>query len=164
MKIYLLRHASPSFGSISGKDSDRSLSMKGIQEAALLADFLQKEVSPCEVWCSSAVRTCETLAEISRQWTPPETSYLSHLYLASKEILLHEIWQSAGEENLMIIGHNMGLSNLLTYLTGIEHVLQPSELVELNFEGLSREEVSQASASTGLRFYPPTSPLEYRNN
>lgn len=164
MKIYLVRHASPTSQSISGKDADRSLSIKGYQESALLSAFLEAHVEPCEVWCSSAVRTCETLLEISRKWQPLKTTYLPQLYLASREILLREIWHSSSSENLMILGHNFGLSQLLSYLTGTEHVMQTAELVELNFEGLSRAEVSESTASIGLRFCPPFSPLEYKYN
>jgi phosphohistidine phosphatase SixA len=164
MKIYLVRHASPTAESISGKDIDRPLSIKGFQESALLSAFLQANVASCEVWCSSAVRTCATLQEISRRWQALECAYLPSFYLAKKEILLREIWHSSSSKNLMIIGHNFGLSHLLSYLTGKEQILETAELVELNFEGLTRAEISEGTATIGLRFCPPFSPLEYKYN
>lgn len=155
MKIHILRHATPMSHSASGRDADRSLSVQGYQECELLGAYLRDHVVPCEVWCSSAVRTCETLREILRYWHPYSERFHPEFYLAPKETYLAHCWQSESDKDLLIIGHNFGLSDLLVYLSGEEHVLQPAELFTLDFQGMTRKEISASTGIIAGHFCPP---------
>ena len=163
MKIYLLRHASPMEQATSGKDSDRPLSIQGFQESAQLGEQLRIMTPPCEVWCSSAVRTCETLTEIAKKWKPLACSYSPKLYMATKEVYLNLICNSSGSDDLMIIGHNYGISDLLLYLTGTHVLLEPAEFVEIEFTAMARCEISFETGTIARRYRPP-SPLVYKYN
>ncbi len=161
MKIHLLRHATPVAHVTSGKDFDRPLSEHGKQECVPLGEYLLEHVPPCEVWCSDALRTRQTFEEINKRWQPLSIRFLREFYLAPQQLYLNACNASTGSSDLMIIGHNFGISDLASDLCGQKMTLSPAEFVSLEFEGLSRAEVFPGTGVISSHFLPPADPSVY---
>ncbi len=145
MKIHLLRHAKTSPTSSSGKDIDRPLSTKGISQSNLMGDYLKKIDSIDEVWCSSAVRTRETLEIVKYHRSYNRVNIKDDLYLCSRDQFLEILWASEDENELMIIGHNFGISDLATYFTDTQLEMRTSEYYCIEFDGLKLKETSRGT-------------------
>ena len=130
MRWYFLRHAKTERESWSGKDKDRRLASKGINQVAELKTLL--ELLPITaIRCSTAQRTRET-AMACNPIIP--ITFSEELYLATldqwKRMLSNE-----AQDHMLYIGHNDGISEYLTWLTG-EHIhLQTGALVTVDFLG-----------------------------
>lgn len=130
MRWYFLRHAKTERESWSGKDKDRRLAPKGINQVAELKTLL--ELLPITaIRCSTAQRTRET-AMACNPLIP--ITFSEELYLATldqwKRMLSNE-----AQDHMLYIGHNDGISEYLTWLTG-EHIhLQTGALVTVDFLG-----------------------------
>ena len=119
MKLHLLRHAKTEPFSDSGKDFDRKLMQKGILQAENIAlYFKSKNFQPTQIFCSEAARTRQTIKIVKEGNEFTTVKYLDKLYLAESPKLLSFIWEQKQNENLFIIGHNNGLSDLASYFTG----------------------------------------------
>lgn len=142
MRWYFLRHAKTERESWSGKDKDRRLAPKGINQVAELKELLS--VLPItSIRCSSAQRTRETA--IACNPLIPIT-FSEELYLATldqwKRILSNE-----AQDHMLYIGHNDGISEFVTWLTG-EHIhLQTGALVTVDFLGSDPVALGPGTAS-----------------
>ena len=135
MKLHLLRHAKTEKQASSGRDFDRSLMEKGTRQAKEMAQFLEnKNWNDAILFCSTAKRTKETFAEIQKRNTFKEVSFHKSLYLAEKKELLEFIWKLNSSEDLFIIGHNNGLSDLASYFCGEEIHLKMCNYVCISFD------------------------------
>lgn len=131
--LYLLRHSDAENNSSDGRDFSRKLSRFGKQKAR---DFCSKNSSELRidmVLCSMANRTRETVDLLDLKTT--EVLLYNSLYLAEKELILSEIEKVPNNVNkLLVVGHNNGLSNLASYLTGRNLLLSTCEMVEIQLE------------------------------
>lgn len=142
MRWYFLRHAKTERIAKSGRDFDRCLAPKGIKQVAELKKLLN--ITPISsIYCSTAQRTRET----SMACNPliPIT-FSEELYLATldqwKQMLSNE-----AKDHLLYIGHNDGISECLTWLTG-EHIhLQTGALVTVDFLGSDLQALGPGTAS-----------------
>ena len=154
MKLHLLRHAKTNPQSSTGRDFDRELLPKGIKQSEDLALFFQKEVSVDTVWCSDAARTRKTLSIIQDINTFQELSYSEELYLCSREVYLNKLWNHDSSEDVLIVGHNFGISDLATYLTDIRIELRTSGYICIEFQADSWQETSRGMGEI-IREYRP---------
>ncbi|MFM8303910.1 MAG: SixA phosphatase family protein [Actinomycetota bacterium] len=112
-RLLLLRHAKSSWSDATARDHDRPLNARGRRAAPLVGDYLRREdLVPDRVLCSSARRTCETLALLDL----PDTTdgVIEHdLYLAHPETVLEAVRGTvASVTSLMVIGHNPTMHEL----------------------------------------------------
>jgi phosphohistidine phosphatase len=70
-------------------------------------------------------------------------TFKDELYLASLQELLTQIWESDSESDLFIIGHNEGLSDLASYFSGENILLQTCGFIRLQFNAQTRKEWSK---------------------
>ena len=129
--LYLLRHSD----AVNSADNDynRKLSHLGKDKAHHFSTKFSAEFSFVLVLCSSANRTKETLNLLELKQT--EILFFDSLYLAEKEMLLAEIEKVPVRiSNLLIIGHNNGLSDLAIYLTGSNIHLSTCQMVQIHLE------------------------------
>ena len=154
MKIHLIRHAEPNHSSPSGKDIDRTLTSHGIEQAKTLGKHLIRELNNCEVWCSDAQRTRQTFDELRKSISFGEHRFFLDFHLCPKSTFLHYLWQSDSNADLVIIGHNFGISDLLSYFTNEEITMDTCENVCIQFEGLGRKELSQSTGTIVDRYHP----------
>lgn len=154
-KIYIMRHGKAEEG-YGKSDFERDLMPKGIKKTQKVSRFLEsKKIRPEKVLVSMANRTLQT-SEIVR-----ETLSLGHaiieeekgLYLASINSILDEIYRVDDEVNeLMLIGHNPGISSLATYLCKTEIDWMPtSAVVGIELKLDQWKEISNAKGK--LLFY-----------
>jgi phosphohistidine phosphatase len=132
-ELYLLRHSDAELTSNGLTDFSRKLSNFGKQK---VRDFSMNYLAELEfdlVLCSNALRTKETLSLLEIKKTP--VLFYESLYLAEKETILSEIEKVTETiSKLLIVGHNNGLSELITYLTGKNILLSTCQLVEIQLE------------------------------
>lgn len=115
-RLFLLRHAKAGFHP---EDKSRPLAPRGIRDATWLGQYIKKAgLLPDYILCSSAVRARETsVCLLKNIKDKPQVSFQDNLYLAPAGHLYGEL-KSLGPaiNNVMIIGHNPGLSALFQNL------------------------------------------------
>lgn len=113
-KLFLLRHAQAG-SSLSKNDKDRPLSPHGIQQAKLVAPYLQDIDLAL---CSNAKRTKMTLeTTIDAGASIKKIEYLETLYNAPLGDILSAL-QSCEGQNIIIVAHNPGIHQLAGTLAG----------------------------------------------
>lgn len=137
LKLNLIRHAKTNQESPTGRDFDRELLPKGIIQANMLAVYLASNaIDLGTVLCSGAKRTRQTW-HILEQHLFPETkaSYKDDLYLANYPTMMLFI-QEQTSKTITLIGHNEGISELASYLSGKDIHLKTGGFIQLsgNFE------------------------------
>lgn len=151
MKLYLLRHAKTNQESPTGKDFDRALLPKGKAQCELMRDHLAG-IKDLYVLCSGAKRTRQTLDLIHLM--NPEVEYSDLLYLCSKDTILRHIWNCKTEKDLMIVGHNFGISDVAEYLLEDYIEMRTCELIVINFDIESWQEASIGLGHLSDRYRP----------
>ena len=117
MDLYLLRHAKSSWESYED-DHERVLSDRGRKDACTLGKYLRKNNINFEhTLCSSSHRTRETISIINEvsPHSIGEINYLDSLYHASSN-KIKEIIKNHINKSLLIVGHNPGISELISDL------------------------------------------------
>ena len=131
MKLYLLRHAKSSWDDLYVDDFKRPLSERGLKNSEMLNAFLKsKKVSFDKVYSSSSVRTeitCSVVLEGIFEFD--KISFLDDFYHASAEYLKNFLLDKTLQESVLIVGHNPGLSDLVSYLSKRDIYLRTCDLV-----------------------------------
>jgi phosphohistidine phosphatase len=134
-QLLLMRHAKSDWNVPGLGDKDRPLNARGRSAAPAMAKWLFEQRSvPNLVLCSSAIRTQQTLALMIGQWESlrltnpllavPKTILEDRLYLAFDSDILSLAESVAndkgieGVHSLMVLGHNPGMENLASILSG----------------------------------------------
>jgi phosphohistidine phosphatase len=134
MKLHLLRHAKTNQISPTGIDFDRELLPRGYEQIAELKRYLQNHpIAPKHILCSTAMRTRQTLVELQALWPAASVQYIDELYLASKQIILDAICALKSPDDILVIGHNEGISDLASELSGEFNLLKTCGYVCLEF-------------------------------
>ena len=134
MKLHLLRHAKTNQNSPTGLDFDRELLPRGYAQIAELKQFFETHpIAPKHILCSSAMRTRQTLAELQDLWPSAHIQFIDELYLASKQEILSEICALQTPDEILVVGHNEGLSELAMNLARPPHLLKTCGFVSIAF-------------------------------
>lgn len=143
MNLFLIRHAKTEKIAISGKDFDRELAEKGRLQAEILNNFITKfDLYDVDIWCSDAVRTKQTLSYFDTQFPSTNIEFKNELYLASATEVKELIWNTESDRDLLIIGHNEGISDIASYFLGEDIHLKTATFIQISFEAKSRQEWS----------------------
>jgi phosphohistidine phosphatase len=122
--MMLLRHAKSDWDSGVADDFDRPLAKRGRGAAQRMAAWMQDHgVVPEYVLSSTAVRARETTTIVANTLAldAARLEYQDRLYLADvDELLLAARDCPKAAKSVMLVGHNPGLEDLLTYLCGEE--------------------------------------------
>jgi phosphohistidine phosphatase len=128
--LILLRHAKSACPADT-PDAARPLAARGLRDAPVVGRWLQAQVPKIDcVVCSPAVRAVQTwnLAAVQLTSLPP-VSHDQRLYGASAHDLLAVTQQlPPGTATAVLVGHNPGLEDFLTLLTGVTEVLKTSAI------------------------------------
>ena len=153
LNLFLFRHAKAIQSSLTIDDYNRPLHQKGILQLEHILDRFKNHTISGPVLISSAKRTRLTYQKISPIFHSPPT-YIDELYLASKETIDTLIRTTQNCDNLSIIGHNDGLSDLACFYTE-EYIHMPTgSFIHLQFDLESWELLSQGTA-TIVSFFQP---------
>ena len=151
LHLHLLRHAKTEQFSPSGKDFDRFLMKKGKKQREDLKRFFNSISGIDNVWCSSAKRTRETLEPLKGL---PEPKFFDELYLCSHRTMLDMIWGARATGDILLIGHNFGISDLVNYFCDTSIELRTSQYVCISFDCDNWSEVFQGTG-TVIQMYRP---------
>jgi phosphohistidine phosphatase len=154
MNIHLIRHAKTNPLSESGKDFDRNLMAKGLQQCALLKEFSVDILENSRIYCSSSNRTRSTAKLILNDIQLEHVTYLDELYLASSKSLFDFLASLNCSEDVVIIGHNEGLSELVYYLTDENIILSTASLVSIAFDIPKLSWISKGTGVVKNHFSP----------
>ena len=120
-ELFILRHAKSDWGVDFFADSERHLSSRGQQDAPRMGRFMRENnLLPEQVNCSTATRARETLEGVNTELglDSNHIQYVSGLYLASLSTLLSNLSNlDSSITSLMLVGHNPGLDELVSYLS-----------------------------------------------
>lgn len=123
-RLTLLRHAKAITAVPSMPDRERPLKDRGRRDAVRMGHRLQRAgVAPSLILTSPALRTLETARLVARETGCPAKCLQieADLYLASPEEILGVIGcQDNALKDILVCGHNPGLSELLNQLTGAD--------------------------------------------
>ena len=135
-KLTLLRHAKAVTALPGIDDHARKLNGRG-RGAAAQVGIETAGARPDLVLCSDAVRTRETWEILSHTWDIlPPVLFESALYLAEADALLGRLRRLAPEiGHAWLIGHNPGLEELASELTGQFTGLTTAARARIEFEG-----------------------------
>ena len=146
MKLHLIRHGKAV--KYSGKeDHSRTLSKKGVGQIERLTEYLGEKLNNAEAWSSSSARTIGTLEILSEEITFANKKIIDDFYLCNKEAYLNEIWKNSNDLDLVIIGHNFGISDLVNYLSDELVLMSTGEYICLEFSNLSLKESSKGTGT-----------------
>jgi phosphohistidine phosphatase len=123
--LYILRHAKAENDDGRG-DEARPLTPRGMRAAERVGELMSDRL-PELILCSTALRTRQTVLQLLKRASYfGKVEYLSSLYLASPLSCLGALREYGGSvQRLLLVGHNPGLEELVTELTG-EHVALPT--------------------------------------
>lgn len=156
LKLHLLRHAKTEQQSPTGKDFDRELMLKGIIQTNMISVYFQEhDIYPKLILCSSSKRTTQTLHILRESMRDSDLKMDDNLYLADRESLLQMIWDQKKGAEILIIGHNEGLSELASYLFGETIHLKTCGYLSLSFPFDKWKEISFGTG-TILASYRPS--------
>ncbi|MDX2362062.1 MAG: histidine phosphatase family protein [Crocinitomicaceae bacterium] len=159
MRIHFIRHAKAKSSSSSGHDIHRDLSNEGQKQVVALVDHLKIRIENIDVWCSTANRTSQTLDVLGKTITFKSIEHFDDLYLCSKATFMEHLWASDSSDDLVIIAHNFGISDIVSYFSEEPVELRTSEYVCLDFGDLSRAETSRGTGTIVDRYRPFSDPF-----
>jgi phosphohistidine phosphatase SixA len=132
MTLHFIRHAKTVYPNRNQSEFERDLLPEGKIQVAILAHYLYNknlEIDHC--FCSDAQRTKQTLAGLETSITCKKTTINHALYLCSKNEFKAQIEQLSDEKEVLFIGHNDGISAIISYLTEEHCVLQTCEYMKI---------------------------------
>ena len=144
--LYLLRHAKSSWKDHTLRDFDRPLKGRGRRAAEQIGEVLAEEKLKSPLVISSpAVRareTTELVLESAGLKVKPQ--FEERIYEADVRTLLAVVQAIPDSSNTAImVGHNPGFENLLSYLTGDHRHMTTCALAKIEFDVGSWSEVSE---------------------
>ena len=92
------------------------------------------------------MRTRQTLAELQDFWPSAQIQFIDELYLASKQEILEQICALQTPDEILVVGHNEGLSELAMHLARPAHLLKTCGFMSIAFPF---ETSAYISAGTG---------------
>lgn len=133
--LLLLRHAKSSWDDPALDDHDRPLSKRGRRDAPRMGRLLRDEkIVPDVILSSTAERARETAAAVAEaSGFSGESRLLRALYLAGPAEILAALRAVRGDaRSAMVVGHNPGIEELLSDLTGAETHLPTAALARID--------------------------------
>ena len=132
--LLILRHAKAEPDAGAG-DESRPLAKRGQRAAERVGELLSDRL-PELVLSSPSARTRETVERFSKgAGMRARVEYVADLYLASPATLLRVVAEHGGEtQRVMLVGHNPGLEDLVTRLSGEDVTLPTAGLAECEIE------------------------------
>ena len=134
-RLLVLRHAKSSWADNSLDDWQRPLNDRGRRDAPRVGQWLRDHaLVPDLIVTSDAVRARETAAAVAKAaGYPREIVVEPALYHATPADAI-EVIRSVGDQaarTLLLVGHNPGLEDLVSRLSGEHHDMVTAAIVEL---------------------------------
>ncbi len=120
-ELLVMRHAKSDWDAGADSDFARPLSKRGRRDCERIAQWLgERSLFPDHILHSAAVRTTETTARVLETLgVRPSVDSSDGLYLGGLGILTGSLRNApAAAERVLLVGHNPGMDELVTWLTG----------------------------------------------
>ena len=162
--LLLLRHAEAYPESSGSRDFDRPLSHQGEVEAVRAANWLNEHNRlPDQARSSTATRARQTAGAVfgQRAIDTFNLTFDDRLYLAGLQTLLEILAETSNSvAQLLLIGHNPGLTHLLDYLAPPDALppdrrfMTPASIAQITFK-LNWSDLNPQCSSSCELIYPP---------
>jgi phosphohistidine phosphatase len=155
LKLYLLRHGKAANPERYDHDYDRPLNKKGIVQINQIGYKLEHEghrVS--QIISSSAKRTEQTTVIVNHYLACNNVDYHEDLYLAGHGHIFDALQKLSNSSEVLYVGHNFGISDIASYLSGENISMSTGMLVELTFDFDDWQMLSKESASEIMTYAP----------
>ena len=117
-----MRHAKSSWKYPELSDHERPLNKRGRKAAGKIAkELIRLEWIPNKLYSSDSTRTKETWARMNKSINGVDVEYLHKLYHSSPNKIRKNLPNEFDCETIMILGHNPGCADFLSYLCGEWH-------------------------------------------
>lgn len=146
IRLFLLRHGKAANPEGYDNDYDRPLNKKGIAQINQVGHKLKNEgVEVGQIISSSAKRTEQTTLIANHFLQVDDVEYYKDLYLAGHDHIFNSIQKRAHAQTVLYVGHNFGISDISSYLTGENISMSTGMLVEIEFDFDDWKMISKAS-------------------
>lgn len=156
--LLVLRHAKSSWDDPNLRDHDRPLNPRGVRDAPRMGRLLvEEDLVPDLVLSSTAVRAVAT-AELALgvMENAPKIETTRDLYHASPDTYLEVLAARADRAaRPMVVGHNPGITALVTRLTGICEEMPTAALAAVELDIGSWDEIPSATGGRLVGFWRP---------
>ena len=154
----ILRHAKSGWDNMHQPDHERTLTERGRQDAPRMGELLLREqLTPDTIVSSTAQRARETAEAVAvTSQFAGEILYDDNLYLAPPQVYL-DLLQAMPDEKqrVLLIGHNPGLEDLVSRLTGQPTTMPSAALAHVQWDLDSWQDLAQADTATLRDFWIP---------
>lgn len=133
MIFFILRHGKAEDSRENLKDFDRHLSAKGEKQAHKMGQFLADKGIE-QIISSSAQRTQDTTSIVNGYLKVNDVTFINELYLADLATIKENISTLAHKDKVLYIGHNFGISDLVSDLSGQNIGLSTCQLAYFEME------------------------------
>ena len=121
-RLILMRHAKSSWKYHDLSDHERPLNKRGRKSAVKIAkELIRLEWIPDRLYSSDSARTRETWGRMNKYVNEVEVEYSHQLYLSGVSRILKNLPDEFDCGTIMILGHNPGCTEFLSYLCGEWH-------------------------------------------
>jgi len=121
-RLILMRHAKSSWKYHDLNDHERPLNKRGRKASVKIAkELIRLEWMPDRLYSSDSERTRETWSRMSNHIKGVKVEYTRKLYHSGTKKILKNIPDEPECETIMILGHNPGCADFLSYLCGEWH-------------------------------------------
>ena len=157
--LYIVRHSKSDWGSEALKDIDRHLNPKGYADAYFMSNnFIQNHPIPDLLVSSPAIRAMSTALIFARNFNYPERAITikASIYEANTEDLIKCIAEfDDSKNNIMLFGHNPGLTNLFTQISDsfIDNI-PTSGIIGITFEVKTWKDITRVEGKTLFTNFP----------
>ena len=118
----MMRHAKRSWKEPYLSDHESPLNKRGRKAAVKVAkELIRLEWTPEKLYSSDSERTKETWSRMNKHINGVEVEYSHKLYHSGIKKILKNIPDEPECETIMILGHNPGCADFLSYLCGEWH-------------------------------------------
>lgn len=134
LKLYILRHGKAVKPKENLRDFDRKLNKKGTAQVNQVGYILQNDATVIDqIIASGAQRTQETAEIMNYHLELNDIMFDDDLYLTTRENIQAILTRHADSKNVLLVGHNFGLTHFVNYLTGDNLMLSTAMMVEISF-------------------------------
>jgi len=138
MRLFILRHGKSIEPTVNQSDIDRGLSKKGFKQIEKIGHYLTN-FNVEAILSSSAKRTKLTTEGVNKYLKVKDVFYSENLYLADVNTIHKNIVDLNSKKDLLFVGHNFGISQLVTFYTGESILLSTGMLAIVKFDFDSSE-------------------------
>jgi phosphohistidine phosphatase len=155
LHLFLLRHGKATKYQDDTTDFNRVLNKQGTAQVNQIGYILKANgVVVNHILASSAARTSETAEIVNHFLKCKSIEFDRNLYLADYKTILKKISETNKGDTLLFVGHNNGISDFASYITGQPILLSTGQLVEIRFNFESWKMISAGTGSTNLIIKP----------